>query len=140
MRKNKIYRCDPDLNIECTKRRACYRNLKDGSGYYPCYSTTNKKYKMSLRKRITEYKENHMTCHQFDKYIRKLDTNKYHVCRSVTFNMEAGKFYVGKWSIYRKNMDITLYFDPANTAILDSEHNTLKDIKKLIKNDKKSEK
>ena len=43
----RLYRCDPDKNIPC-KQKWCYRIGRD------CYKTTEKQYKMSLRKRIKE--------------------------------------------------------------------------------------
>jgi hypothetical protein len=44
----RLYRCDPDKNIPC-KQKWCYRIGRN------CYKTTEKQYKMSLRKRIKEF-------------------------------------------------------------------------------------
>lgn len=44
----KVYRCDPDKNTPC-KKTWCYRNGHE------CYKTVDKKYKMSIFKRIKEF-------------------------------------------------------------------------------------
>lgn len=44
----KLYRCDPDKYLDCSKRN-CYRN----GG--PCMHVTNKKYKMNIFKRVKEW-------------------------------------------------------------------------------------
>ncbi len=134
-----LYRCDPDKNVECDKK-VCYRHLRDRSGYFPCHLTTNKKYKMKLGKRIQEYRRDHLTCVQFDRYLKGLDMKKFHVNRTMTFNVAESKFYVGYWAIFRQDMTTEEYFSPANEAILDSDHNTVKDIRKLIKNERRLKK
>lgn len=49
MKKTKIYRCDPDKNINCPKTH-CYRNV--GRDY--CMHTNEKQYRMNIIKRIKE--------------------------------------------------------------------------------------
>lgn len=48
MKKEKLYRCDPDLNLWCPKTN-CYRRYPDC-----CRRTNEKQYKMNIFKRIKE--------------------------------------------------------------------------------------
>ena len=69
---------------------------------------------------------------EFEKVIKNLDKNKYHICRSMIIDLEKGP-YIDEWSIFRKDMSVEEYFSPNNLAILSSKNgNTLDDIKKLV--------
>lgn len=69
---------------------------------------------------------------EFEKIVKTLDENKYHICRSMMFNAEEGP-YIAEWVIFRKDMSTEEYFSPKNLAILSSKNgNTLEDIKKLV--------
>lgn len=69
---------------------------------------------------------------KFEKLVKRIDKNKYHVNRSIRFT-ENGIPYIDSWNIYRKNMSHEEYFSPENLAILSSNYdNTLEDIEKFI--------
>lgn len=70
---------------------------------------------------------------EFETLIKKINTNKYHISRTLRFK-EDGTPYIDNWAIFRKNMTIEEYFNPKNLAILSSDNNnTLEDIEKFIK-------
>lgn len=72
-----------------------------------------------------------MDFEEFERIIKKLDKNKYHISRTLV--IKDGKFDVETWEIFRKDMSEEEYYDPKNLAILSSKNeNTIEDIKKLI--------
>lgn len=69
---------------------------------------------------------------EFEELVKKIDRNKYHVGRELTFSPEG--FYISNWSIFRKDMPSVEYFSKDNTAILSSaKGNTIEDIKEFIR-------
>lgn len=69
---------------------------------------------------------------EFEELVKKIDRNKYHVGRELTFSPEG--FYISNWSIFRKDMPSTEYFSEDNTAILSSaKGHTIEDIKEFLK-------
>jgi len=69
---------------------------------------------------------------EFETLVKKIDRNKYHVGRELTFSPEG--FYISNWSIFRKDMPSPEYFSKNNTAILSSaKGNTIDDIKEFMK-------
>ena len=76
-----------------------------------------------------------MDFEEFEKIVKKLDKEKYHVGRILGF-MNDGKPVIKKWQIFRKNMSEEEYYDPKNLSVLSSDNgNTLEDIKKLVEED-----
>ena len=76
--------------------------------------------------------ENKTDLKEFEELVKKIDRNKYHIGRELTFSPEG--FYISNWSIFRKDMPSTEYFSENNTAILSSaKGNTIEDIKEFIK-------
>lgn len=72
---------------------------------------------------------------EFEKLVKKLDKNKYHIFRALQFD-KNNKPYIAEWSIFRKNMSTEEYFSPKNLSVLSSKNgNTLKDIERLIENE-----
>ncbi len=75
--------------------------------------------------------ENKTDLKEFEELVKKIDRNKYHVGRELTFSPEG--FYISNWSIFRKDMPSTEYFSEDNTAILSSaKGHTIEDIKKFL--------
>lgn len=69
---------------------------------------------------------------EFEEIIRKLDRNKFHICRTLAFN-EDGRPYLSDWSIFRKDMSTEEYWNKNNLAVLSSaKGNTIEDIKKFL--------
>lgn len=64
----------------------------------------------------------------FEKIIKDLDRNKYHVCRELD---EDG--YIKNWYIFRKDMPIDKYFSAENTPLLTSEENDIFDLINFVK-------
>ena len=76
--------------------------------------------------------ENKTDLKEFEELVKKIDRNKYHIGRELTFSPEG--FYISNWSIFRKDMPSTEYFSENNTAILSSaKGNTIEDIKEFMK-------
>lgn len=76
-----------------------------------------------------------MDLEKFEKLVKKIDRNKYHVGRTIAFDTEGP--YISEWDIFRKDMSTEEYFDPKNLAILSSKYgNTLEDIENFIKENK----
>lgn len=76
--------------------------------------------------------DNKVTLEEFEQLVSNLPQDKYHIHRLV--DMVDGKSYVTSWSIFRKDgMTTEEYLSPYNKAILDSKHNDVEDIKKLVK-------
>jgi len=76
--------------------------------------------------------ENKTDLKEFETLVKKIDRNKYHVGRELSFS-PAGA-YISNWSIFRKDMPSTEYFSANNTAILSSaKGNTIEDIKEFMK-------
>ena len=76
--------------------------------------------------------ENKTDLKEFETLVKKIDRNKYHIGRELTFSPEG--FYISNWSIFRKDMPSTEYFSENNTAILSSaKGNTIEDIKEFMK-------
>lgn len=74
-----------------------------------------------------------MDLKKFEDLVKKIDKNKYHICRTLMFD-DNNIRYISEWAIFRKNMSKEEYFSPENLAILSSHYgNTLEDIKKFIK-------
>ena len=72
-----------------------------------------------------------MDFEEFEKVVKKLDKNKYHVGRILGFI--DGKPKITKWDIFRKDMSEEDFYNPKNLAVLSSDKgNTLEDIEKLI--------
>lgn len=97
---------------------------------------------MILNKLIQKFKNRnkYITPIRFDRYVKKLDNKKFSITRTVTYSIKYDHFYVIEWHIYRRNVYINSHSGPTKMLVLDSEHNTLKDIKKLIKSERKLEK
>lgn len=73
---------------------------------------------------------------EFEKAVKKIDHNKYHICREVGY--VSGEFGLKKWSIFRKDMSVEEYFSAENLEVLSSEKgNTLEDIINFAKKEKK---
>jgi hypothetical protein len=73
-----------------------------------------------------------MDINEFEKAIKDIDRNKYHICRSLGFDRD-GNFYLESWEIFRKDMSIEEYFNPDNLAVLSSYNgNTIEDIRKFV--------
>ena len=69
---------------------------------------------------------------EFEELVKKIDRNKYHVGRELTFSPEG--FYISNWSIFRKDMPSTEYFSESNTSILSSaKGHTINDIKEFMR-------
>ena len=69
---------------------------------------------------------------EFEKLIKPLDKNKYHISRTLRFT-EQNIPYISEWEIFRKDMPSTEYFSEGNKAVLSSNRgNTIEDIKELI--------
>ena len=76
--------------------------------------------------------DNKVTLEEFEQLVSNLPRDKYHIHRLV--DMVDNKSYVTSWSIFRKDgMTTEEYLSPYNKAILDSKHNDVEDIKKLVK-------
>ena len=76
--------------------------------------------------------ENKTDLKEFETLVKKIDRNKYHVGRELSFS-PAGA-YISNWSIFRKDMPTEEYFSANNTAILSSAiGHTIDDIKEFIK-------
>lgn len=74
-----------------------------------------------------------MDIKKFEELVKKIDKNKYHINRSIRFDINNVP-YIDDWNIYRKDMTTEEYFDSKNLAILSSRNgNTLEDIEKFIK-------
>ena len=74
-----------------------------------------------------------MDIKKFEELVKKIDKNKYHINRSIRFDINNVP-YIDDWNIYRKDMTTEEYFDSKNLAILSSRKgNTLEDIEKFIK-------
>lgn len=72
----------------------------------------------------------------FEETVKKLDKNKYHIGRILSFD-EKGNMYLEKWNIFRKDMSTEEYFNLKNLVVLSSENgNTAEDIENLIKEEK----
>lgn len=72
---------------------------------------------------------------EFEKLVKKIDKNKYHVSRTLQFS-ETGA-YISEWAIFRKDMSLEEYFCEENLAVLSSANgNTLEDIENFIKETK----
>lgn len=68
---------------------------------------------------------------EFEELVKKIDRNKYHVSRELSFSPEGA--YISNWSIFRKDMPSTEYFSKSNTSILSSaKGHTIDDIKKIL--------
>ena len=77
--------------------------------------------------------ENKINVKEFEDLVKKINRDKYHVSRELSFNPTEG-VYLSNWSIFRKDMPSTEYFSENNTAILSSaKGNTIEDIKEFIK-------
>ena len=73
-----------------------------------------------------------MDAREFEELVKKIDTKKYHVSRTLEFSEVFGP-YISEWAIFRKDMSLEEYFDPSNLAVLSSAHgNTLDDIKDFV--------
>lgn len=69
---------------------------------------------------------------EFENLVKKIDRNKYHVSRELSFSPTG--LYLSNWSIFRKDMPSAEYFSADNTAILSSaKGNTIEDIKEFLK-------
>ena len=76
--------------------------------------------------------ENKINVKEFEDLVKKINRDKYHVGRELSFSPEG--LYISNWSIFRKDMPSTEYFSENNTAILSSaKGNTIEDIKEFIK-------
>ena len=64
----------------------------------------------------------------FEKIIKDLDRNKYHICREVD---EDG--YIKNWYIFRKDMSIDKYFSAENKPLLTSKENDIFDLINFVK-------
>lgn len=64
----------------------------------------------------------------FEKIIKDLDRNKYHICRELD---EDG--YIKNWYIFRKDMSIDKYFSTENKPLLTSEDNDIFDLINFVK-------
>lgn len=73
-----------------------------------------------------------MNIKEFEELVKKIDRNKYHVSRELTFSPEG--FYISNWSIFRKDMPSIEYFSKNNTAVLSSaKGHTIEDIKEFLR-------
>lgn len=73
-----------------------------------------------------------ITLEDFERLVSSLPEGKYHIHRLVDNEGEIS--VVTSWSIFRKDgMTTEEYLSSYNKAILDSKHNDVEDIKKLIK-------
>lgn len=73
---------------------------------------------------------------EFEKEVKKLDRNKYHICRTLGF--ENNMPTIVEWEIFRKDMPEAEYFSDNNRAVLSSKYgDTIEDIRKLIEYEKK---
>ncbi len=73
---------------------------------------------------------------EFEKLIKPLDKNKYHISRTLRFN-ENNQPYISDWEIFRQDMPSAEYFSKGNKAVLSSNRgNTIEDIKELIEKEK----
>ena len=76
--------------------------------------------------------ENNINLKEFETLVKKIDREKYHISRELSFSPEGA--YISNWSIFRKDMPSTEYFSANNTAILSSaKGHTIEDIKELLK-------
>lgn len=74
-----------------------------------------------------------MNLKDFENVIKKLNKNKFHINRTLSFN-DNGEMYLESWSIFRKDMSTEEYFSPKNLVVLSSQNdNTIEDIEQLIK-------
>lgn len=70
---------------------------------------------------------------EFEDLVKKIDRNKYHISRELSFNPTTG-MYLSNWSIFRKDMPSTEYFSKNNTSVLSSaKGHTIDDIKEFLK-------
>lgn len=68
---------------------------------------------------------------EFEKIVKELDRNKYHICRMLGF--KDNEPIIIEWEIFRKDMPEAEYFSAGNKAKLSSKNgDTIEDIKKLI--------
>lgn len=70
---------------------------------------------------------------EFEEIIRTLDTNKYHVYRSIVFDKYTNDKYVVDWGIFDKDMPSEQYFSSDNKPILNSKNNTLDELINFVK-------
>lgn len=68
---------------------------------------------------------------EFEEVVKKLDRNKFHICRVLAFNENGA--YLSDWSIFRKDMSTEEYWNKNNLAVLSSaKGNTIEDVKKFV--------
>lgn len=68
---------------------------------------------------------------EFEKLIKPLNREKYHISRAIKFKDNMP--YIDEWVIYRKDMPLEEFYDSNNIPVLSSaKGNTIEDIKKLI--------
>lgn len=69
---------------------------------------------------------------EFEELVKKIDRNKYHVSRELSFSSTG--IYLSNWSIFNKQMPSTEYFSKNNTSILSSaKGHTIEDIKEFLR-------
>lgn len=68
---------------------------------------------------------------KFEKIVSKLDPKCFHIYR----NMEwiDNKYYITKWGIYDRRVPWNVYWNNDYKPVLNSENNTLLDLKRFVK-------
>ena len=73
---------------------------------------------------------------EFEKLIKPLSREKYHISRAIKFKDNTA--YIDEWVIYIKDMPLEEFYDSNNMPVLSSaKGNTIEDIKKLIETENK---
>lgn len=76
---------------------------------------------------------------EFEKIIKPLSREKYHICRTLGFTKD-NKPYIADWVIFRKDMPSEEFYSTDNVAVLSAKKgNTIEDIKILIEKEKNNE-
>lgn len=69
---------------------------------------------------------------EFEELVKKIDRDKYHVSRELSFGSTG--LCLSNWSIFNKEMPSTEYFSKNNTSILSSaKGHTIEDIKEFLR-------
>lgn len=77
---------------------------------------------------------------EFEELVKKLDKNKYHICRELGFDTDNTP-YIRNWDIFRKDMSLDDFLDKNNVAVLSSiRGNTIEDLKELVRKENNNEK
>ena len=69
----------------------------------------------------------------FQKMIKDLDRDKYHIYRELDENG-----YIKDWAVFRKDMDIEKYFSQENKPLLTSKENSILDLINFVAKEKQN--